>query len=95
MIETLSTIYVLGVPFVLPVLALMGYRDFIGSCPNLAALAHERRDAAGYAVLFGVLFSLFWPVGLPAMYCMTGFAQFGILRQKYRDEDARVQEQQS
>lgn len=42
----------------------------------------NRRENAGMAVIFATMGSLFWPVAFFFVFCMTGFAQHGIVRFK-------------
>lgn len=44
--------------------------------------AKYRRQDAGASIVIGAFASVAWPAGLPAMYCMTGFAEHGIWRVK-------------
>jgi hypothetical protein len=42
-------------------------------------LIFDRREAAGDAIAWGLLYGLAWPFGVPAAYCLTGFAKYGWL----------------
>lgn len=36
-----------------------------------------RRADAGMSIMFGFVFAVLWPLGLPAAYLVTGFAEHG------------------
>lgn len=58
----------------------MFFHDAQGRRPTIAA--KTLRTDIGFAVAVGFLYSMLWPVLLPLAYCLTGFAEHGILRQK-------------
>lgn len=39
-----------------------------------------RRQDAGMAIFLGGIDAVVWPVGTPVVFCMTGFAEYGIWR---------------
>ena len=75
-------LYLVGAAVSAPTIVAMGYRYAIGSCPTLAESRALRREQLGVSILFGSLLAVFWPIGLPGMFLMTGFAQYGVFRAK-------------
>lgn len=49
---------------------------------NSQAAFIDPRSNAGIAMALGFIYAVIWPIGLPFVYCMTGFAEHGIWRQK-------------
>lgn len=77
--------YVLVALVCWPVITGMLFRDTQGRWPTVAA--EMRRQDLGTATMFGLFFAAVWPMGLPIMFCLTGFAEFGIFRQKHGVDD--------
>lgn len=87
--ETLLIVYVMcGVAIAWPLLALMFFREEQGRFPHIAS--RDRREDAGFAIAIGACYALIWPIGLPLGWCLTGFAYFGIVRQRHRKAEGTV-----
>lgn len=43
--------------------------------------AHYRRNL-GLSIVFGLQLAVIWPMGTPAIWCATGFAEHGVWSQK-------------
>ncbi len=54
-----------------------------GRFPTIAA--QSVREDLGLSIAMGLLYSVFWPIGLPVAYLITGFAEFGIRRKTLAD----------
>lgn len=48
-----------------------------------------RREDKGFAIVVGSLYALIWPIGLPAVWGLTGFAEFGIWK-TFKDEKGQL-----
>ena len=52
----------------------------MGCFPDLAK--EKRRENAGMAIALGALCATIWPIGAPLVWCLTGFAEYGVLKTK-------------
>lgn len=51
--------------------------------PETRALAGRYyREHLGVSIVLGCFYAAIWPIGLPAAYLLSGFAEHGIWRQK-------------
>lgn len=75
-----ETAYSVIVPVAAVLAGLMLFRHAQGSFPEIAE--ETRRSDMGLSCLFGLASGMIWPLLLPAVFCLTGFAEHGIFRQK-------------
>lgn len=74
-----SVLYILGGLCSYPLIAGWTYASAITEfCPvGIYAEIHSTRKAAGFALGWSVVASALWPVFLPGVYLITGFAEDG------------------
>lgn len=62
----------------------MFYFNLCGIWEGSPRADRERRSNAGMGVVVGVLSGLLWPAFLPFIYCLTGFAEYGLIHYRRR-----------
>ncbi len=67
--------YILGAIICAAVMSGWLYSDF-------EAIHSDPRENAGAAILFAIFLSLVWPIGVIAIFCLTGFAQHGCWKRR-------------
>jgi len=75
---TVTLYFIIAACIAFPLNTAMLFSD-VQSIGSTYDAEHDRSSDAGISVLLGLFFSSFWPVGMIIVFCVTGFAQHGIM----------------